>query len=480
MHNIGRNDVCPCGSGKKYKKCCLVNNQPSSDELAWRRVHDAHTRVIQKLMEFTVKTYGPIGYNEAWSEFNLWQTDAPFDPRTPLHPMFGPWMFYHWRPDPEETELGANIPGDVSPAEYFLEKYGHRLEEIEIEDLEENMRRPYSFYDVLDCQPGSWVKVQDLFTEEYFTVIEKMGSQSMSAGDLLFGKVVTVRDVSMFDGLAPFAFPPRFKVDVIRLREDFSERGTQLSANNLRDLDIELLDLFWCLHEKVTNPPSPILTNTDGHLFVPHKVTFAISSIDETFEALHGLNFNNTRDELLEMATYSRDGKMKSVEFPWLMKGNTKNKHWDNTVLGHIRLEEDQMTVEVNSKERMEKFLTVLKKRMPSGWELEGTLVEDVRTKMREAKVSSHSGEDFKNKELNERPEVQAFLAEMAEGHWASWPMTPLPALGGMTPVEAIKTKSGRAMVEALITDFERRAEDSSVLGQNPKTFQKLRNRLGL
>ena len=21
--NIGRNDRCPCGSGKKYKKCCL-------------------------------------------------------------------------------------------------------------------------------------------------------------------------------------------------------------------------------------------------------------------------------------------------------------------------------------------------------------------------------------------------------------------------------------------------------------------------
>jgi uncharacterized protein YecA (UPF0149 family) len=21
----GRNDPCPCGSGKKYKKCCLIN-----------------------------------------------------------------------------------------------------------------------------------------------------------------------------------------------------------------------------------------------------------------------------------------------------------------------------------------------------------------------------------------------------------------------------------------------------------------------
>jgi uncharacterized protein YecA (UPF0149 family) len=23
---IGRNDPCPCGSGKKYKKCCLMNH----------------------------------------------------------------------------------------------------------------------------------------------------------------------------------------------------------------------------------------------------------------------------------------------------------------------------------------------------------------------------------------------------------------------------------------------------------------------
>jgi uncharacterized protein YecA (UPF0149 family) len=23
-HKVGRNDPCPCGSGKKYKKCCLA------------------------------------------------------------------------------------------------------------------------------------------------------------------------------------------------------------------------------------------------------------------------------------------------------------------------------------------------------------------------------------------------------------------------------------------------------------------------
>ena len=25
LHSVGRNDTCPCGSGKKYKKCCLPN-----------------------------------------------------------------------------------------------------------------------------------------------------------------------------------------------------------------------------------------------------------------------------------------------------------------------------------------------------------------------------------------------------------------------------------------------------------------------
>jgi hypothetical protein len=25
---VGRNDLCPCGSGKKYKQCCLLNIKP--------------------------------------------------------------------------------------------------------------------------------------------------------------------------------------------------------------------------------------------------------------------------------------------------------------------------------------------------------------------------------------------------------------------------------------------------------------------
>ncbi len=33
MSAIGRNDPCPCGSGKKYKRCCLEKDARVTEEL---------------------------------------------------------------------------------------------------------------------------------------------------------------------------------------------------------------------------------------------------------------------------------------------------------------------------------------------------------------------------------------------------------------------------------------------------------------
>jgi hypothetical protein len=30
MAKVGRNDLCPCGSGKKYKKCCLASDEAAA------------------------------------------------------------------------------------------------------------------------------------------------------------------------------------------------------------------------------------------------------------------------------------------------------------------------------------------------------------------------------------------------------------------------------------------------------------------
>lgn len=40
---LGRNDPCPCGSGKKYKKCCLDKQAQPSQALYYRRLSEAHS-----------------------------------------------------------------------------------------------------------------------------------------------------------------------------------------------------------------------------------------------------------------------------------------------------------------------------------------------------------------------------------------------------------------------------------------------------
>ncbi len=42
MSKIGRNDPCPCGSGKKYKKCCIVKPLPEMGQKSFQQYLDSY------------------------------------------------------------------------------------------------------------------------------------------------------------------------------------------------------------------------------------------------------------------------------------------------------------------------------------------------------------------------------------------------------------------------------------------------------
>ena len=48
MEKIGRNDPCPCGSGKKFKKCC--ESQMLGGKFKATRVEAANVPLIQKTL----------------------------------------------------------------------------------------------------------------------------------------------------------------------------------------------------------------------------------------------------------------------------------------------------------------------------------------------------------------------------------------------------------------------------------------------
>jgi hypothetical protein len=53
----GRNDPCPCGSGKKYKHCCL-ETQSLSEQSVWQRQHDVSERLTADLLRFAKRRFG--------------------------------------------------------------------------------------------------------------------------------------------------------------------------------------------------------------------------------------------------------------------------------------------------------------------------------------------------------------------------------------------------------------------------------------
>ena len=54
MAKPGRNDPCPCGSGKKYKKCCLTNDEAAENEQLVAEHAEREERAAAKRQELRV------------------------------------------------------------------------------------------------------------------------------------------------------------------------------------------------------------------------------------------------------------------------------------------------------------------------------------------------------------------------------------------------------------------------------------------
>lgn len=477
---VSRNDPCPCGSGKKYKKCCMQSEATVSTGLDWQRIQRTHEGLIPKILEFVSRQYGPLAIHEAWEEFHLFE-ETEFDPDSPVLQAFMPWFFYNWIPDPEASEVESGAPFDLPPAEALIALEGTRLTKLEKEYVQACCDRAYSFYEIKDFNRGTDIDVKDLLTGEMFTVDERKGSENAVRGNIFFGKVILVQARYLFDGLAPIQIPARYGINIVDFREGLKKDfGREITNEDLFDFEEILLEMFWNFWDALMDPSPPVLTNTEGHLFIPHKLVYEIDSISEMFEKLHGLCFSTSKEELLESASYSKLGEIIEIDFPWLGKGNKKHKSWDNTVLGHIFLTESKMVVDVNSKERATRFKALLSKEIKKGWSLKSTLVEPIESKLAERVRSGMGPPESSNEELMELPEMKARMEAMLKDHWKNWVDEPLPTLSGKSPKSAAKTRVGREKLEILLADFESKAAKNPMPGQTVETFIEIRKILGL
>ena len=89
-------------------------------------------------------------------------------------------------PQRGEIELGG--PSKRTVAELYARERGPRLDTYERRLIEAINRKPYSFYEVLEVEPGRRIFLQDVLAGSRIMVQERTGSRHVKQSDIVFGR----------------------------------------------------------------------------------------------------------------------------------------------------------------------------------------------------------------------------------------------------------------------------------------------------
>ncbi|MHB8840016.1 MAG: SEC-C metal-binding domain-containing protein, partial [Gemmatimonadaceae bacterium] len=477
--SAGRNDPCPCGSGKKYKRCCLAKaDVESADELAWRRLRRVLDEHRSTLFRFAQRAYGASVLDEASRAF-AGDAESAFDLDDARATLCVPWIFHFWSPSASRTAVtDASLHG-VPPTAAFLARTRH-VDALFKEFLQSCLDSALSVFEIGEVRPQRGFMLRDLMIGDTHEVSERSGTETMQRGDLIVGQLATAGGVTILEASQSFIIPPIWKLEVLAWRERIFPRGEPVTTARLRARHEDVVALYREIERRIFNPGMPELRNTDGDVISPRTVVFDVSSAQEAFDALRHLARADDGAALQREAEYDGDGALKNVRFPWFKEGPGHAAGMDNTVLGWLSVRSGRLTVEVNSEAREARIRNIVAEALGDRARYRMSEVVSVEPEMaRQATRGDQARASAEAVALAAMPEVKRAVDAMLRKHYESWVNERLPALGGRTPLEAVADADGREAVAALVAQIER---DGGRMRPplDPAIVRKMRERLGL
>ena len=467
MTKPGRNDSCPCGSGKKYKKCCLVSVEDA--DFRHRRSLQVENDLIPRLLVHAIETFGKESLMEASEEFYDEECEEPVITESPMNAIFMPWYLFNWTTSTISDD-GGSMPFETTVAGSFLRTYKNQLSQDEQLFLVASNRSPHTFCEIIEVTPGVGMKQFDLLRRLEYEVMEQLASQTLQRGDIIYCAPTSIAGVTSNHAMGPYSLRPLAKRDVLELRKWIMDHSgsDEIRDRHLDEYEPDIRDLYLDSVDQMLNP-NPQITNTEGHPLVPQKLYFDIESADQAFHALKNLAEGVTESDLLSQAQM-KEGRVVSIDMPWF-GGNAKarNRLRGPALLANIRIDRSEMVVEVNSDERAAMVLQQVAERLGESATYKTTLVEPLETQFAAAGEGDSGSADFESNApasgflsmKDAPPELLREFERMNREHWEAWFDEPIPALNHMTPREASQTEEGRDLLNSLLLDYERRSASS-------------------
>ncbi len=178
---VARNAPCPCGSGRKYKRCCLAEEQRAAhaaryDDAVGDRIQDWAAEIYGEEIDAALEEYAAPA--RAFDEGEM--------------QIFSTW-FHNDR----------ELPGGGTPAERYAARADLPVEEREtaarIAAAELGLHR------VLAAEPGSWIELEGIVDGVRTRVRSASVSRDAVRWDILLGRVMAGEPRSLWGPVRLFA-----------------------------------------------------------------------------------------------------------------------------------------------------------------------------------------------------------------------------------------------------------------------------------
>ena len=448
-HRIGRNDPCPCGSGKKYKQCCLNAAIPGDDDpsravpraLTWLESRHRHAvreaiddALFEDLDNDELADFGDL--DEDIRDFIMGQT-------------------YEWLLAEGEIQVHGEL---YRVADLLLGTGGPTFSDTQRAWLTQLATTPLRLYTVTNVVPQRSMTLCDVLDPDAEPVIvdESMGSKADLLGSAIGLRVIREKETFVLSGTM-YIFVPMQAGHLLQWIRETSEPGQALSAS---ELSFMIRRAWLAQFFEDLEPPALIdAWSNEALLFVTDRYRVrdwtrvaAVLATQSDVEGSPGdgwerrITCDDGSSRSVAGITRTRDGEHLTV-FYRTQRHAADGRNWFEAIMDDA--------VEFRVRDIQDPVGAL------------GHLAGDAPPTPGIADVPPELA----------TPAIRQALIRI----YANWADEPLPTLGERSPREAITTPAGRERVKGLLRSYQRDENRQADLQQRePVSFQFLWEALGL
>jgi SEC-C motif/Antitoxin Xre/MbcA/ParS C-terminal toxin-binding domain len=438
----GRNDPCPCGSGKKYKKCCLQQGREADARLS------AHQGAVERALGWLFERHrGAVGgaledgYFGSLSAEEKERLEGLSDRLREIARINAlEWLL---------AEGTLTVGGREVPAMDLVLGRGGPLLGVEQRGyLETLASRPLRLYEIVESRPGEGMLLRDARERERdpVWVVERAGSRTLVAGGVVAARLIPGDPCELSGAIYSCSALELHVHEALDELEETGEDDPRTAGKAIADLWLQWL----------TAPP-PALLDALGDpvtLVTDHYQVLDRRALERALAAcpdVHG----------------------------------DPGQGWSRLEEPHADLSRTLLAINPGAApDRLELFARTLPLADEGReWfaQLAGAAVRFVAREIVDP-LAAIGRRPAREGDLLPESEVPIEVRRRLHHHvYRAWADDPIPALGDQTPRQAMRTEAGRRKVERLLRHYEadelRQAQRS---GAEPMRFDFLWEAVGL